>query len=242
MRAVILAGGKGKRLAPYTAVLPKPLLPVGDFPILEILLRQLKFHQIQDITLCVRHLGTLLETYFGKGEKWGLKISYSYEQAPMGTAGPIGLVQDLSNGKDPFLVMNGDLLTTLNFSEMLAHHKKYGRIATIGLVKKETKIDLGVVDINEKDLTLSRYTEKPTFSHLISMGIYVFEPRVLEHIVGKGKLDLPDLMIKLYSGGEPVTAYLPQCDWVDIGRPEEFYAASELFEKDPSHFIPLDGA
>src|SRR5262249_15511455 len=133
MKAVILAGGKGTRLAPYTTVFPKPLMPVGDMPILEIMIRQLRHRGITELILCVGYLGALLEAYFGNGEKLGVNISYSYESEPLGTAGPIGLIGGLD---ETFFVMNGDLLTTIDFSAMLRFHRDHGRIATIGLADK----------------------------------------------------------------------------------------------------------
>jgi NDP-sugar pyrophosphorylase family protein len=233
MKAVILAGGKGQRLAPYTSVLPKPLLPVGDMPILEIMIRQLRAHGIDDIVLSVGYLGALLQTYFGDGEKIGVKIRYSYEQEPLGTAGPIGLVEGLD---EPFFVMNGDLLTTIDYSAMMAEHRRHGQLATIGVARKPVKIDLGVIHIND-DGTLKDYIEKPVLNYLVSMGIYVFNPAVLQHIPA-GKLDLPDLVLKLKSIGERVMTFDSACQWLDIGRPEDYAMANEILENNRDAFLP----
>jgi NDP-sugar pyrophosphorylase family protein len=234
MKAVILAGGKGQRLAPYTSVLPKPLLPVGDMPILEIMIRQLRAHGIDDIILSVGYLGALLETYFGHGEKLGVKIRYSYEQQPLGTAGPLSLVSGLD---EPFFVMNGDLLTTLDYRAMYAEHRRHGELATIGLARKPVRIDLGVIYVNE-DGTLKDYVEKPVLDYLVSMGIYVFSPAVLDYIPAGKKFDLPDLVLKMKSAGNRVMTYDSGCQWLDIGRPEDYAVACDILEKDRGAFLP----
>ena len=188
MKAVILAGGRGTRLAPYTTVFPKPLMPVGGVPILEVIVRQLKTHGVTEVVLCVGYLRSLLEAYFGRGERVGLPMSYSYEETPLGTAGPIGLVPDLN---DTFIVMNGDLLTTLDYSKMVDFHRTHGGIATVGLADKSVNIDLGVIETT-KDHIIENYIEKPRLSYKVSMGIYVFQPEVLDYVRGQGRLDLPD--------------------------------------------------
>lgn len=233
MKAVILAGGKGARLAPYTSVLPKPLLPVGDMPILEIMIRQLRAHGIVDIILSVGYLGALLETYFGNGQRLGVKIAYSYEREPLGTAGPIALVAGLD---EPFFVMNGDLLTTIDYTDMMAKHRQHGEPATIGLARKPVRIDLGVVHVNS-DGTLKDYIEKPVLDYLVSMGIYVFAPEVLRHIP-PGKFDLPDLVLAMKAAGKRVMTYDSGCQWLDIGRPEDYAMANEILEKDRAAFLP----
>jgi len=138
MKAVILAGGRGTRLAPYTTILPKPLMPIGDKPILDIVIRQLRYYGFTDITLAVGYLAELLVAYFGDGDRFGVTIRYSREEQPLGIAGPIALVDGLD---EPFLVMNGDVLTTLNFSELMAFHRSSGAIATIATYPRSVKID-----------------------------------------------------------------------------------------------------
>jgi NDP-sugar pyrophosphorylase family protein len=165
MKAIVLAGGKGTRLLPYTTILPKPLLPIGEMPILEVILRQMKRAGVNTVILTVGHLSALLRSYFGDGQQWGLDISYSYEEKPLGTAGPISLVQGLDK---TFLVTNGDVLTTLNLKKMLAFHRQKGGIATIAAHRRQVRIDLGVIQ-SEADGQVSGYIEKPTNEYTVSM-------------------------------------------------------------------------
>lgn len=237
MKAVILAGGKGTRLAPYTTVFPKPLMPVGDMPILEIIIRQLKAAGIREIVLCVGYLSSLLEAYFGYGEKLGVSIRYSHETEPLGTAGPLGLVSGLD---ETFLVMNGDLLTTIDYRAMLDFHRGHGRSATIGVASKDVKIDLGVLEITDEH-KLDNYIEKPLLKYKVSMGIYVFEPEVLNQIQGKGRLDLPDLILGLKKAGQSPMAFDSNCRWLDIGRVDDYADASETLERDRHLYLPDAG-
>jgi NDP-sugar pyrophosphorylase family protein len=234
MKAVILAGGKGTRLAPYTTVLPKPLIPVGDMPILEIIIRQLKSHGITEIILCVGYLGALLETYFGRGDRWGVSITYSYETEPLGTAGPLGLLDGLT---DTFFAMNGDLLTTIDYSAMLAYHRAHGKVATIGLANKDVKIDLGVIE-SSPDGKLLNYIEKPLLKYKVSMGIYLFEPATLDFVRGAGRIDLPDLMLTLKERNLDPMVYDSNCGWVDIGKVEDHASASDIFQQNRSKYLP----
>ncbi len=234
MKAVLLAGGKGTRLAPYTTILPKPLMPIGEMPILEIIIRQLTAHGVTEIIVCVGHMAAILESFFGKGDKFGVKISYSLEDQPLGTAGPLGLLEGLD---DTFFVANGDLLTTISFSEMLSFHRSHGKIATVGLASKDVKIDLGVIEV-EPDNAIKAYIEKPTLNYKVSMGIYVFEPGVLKYIRGRGRLDLPDLVLELKHRGEKPMAYDAQCRWLDIGRVDDYATAVETFERDRELYLP----
>ncbi len=233
-RAVILAGGKGTRLAPYTAVLPKPLMPIEDMPILEIVIRQLRRAGVRNITLSVGYLASLLEAYLGNGSKWGVRIRYSREETPLGTAGPLTLVSGL---KRTFLVMNGDLLTTLDYSAMVRFHREHGAVATVGLYDKEVKIDLGVLEIDD-DHHITGYVEKPTLHYQVSMGVYVMEPAVLRYIPAGQKFDLPDLVRALIADGLPVIGYHFNGYWLDIGRQEDYAQAVELFQRERARFLP----
>jgi NDP-sugar pyrophosphorylase family protein len=226
-RAVVLAGGRGTRLAPYTTVLPKPLMPVGDMPILEILLRQLERAGIRHITLAVGHLAALLEAYFGDGSRFGVALDYSYEDEPAGTAGPLALVDGLD---ETFLVMNGDLLTSIDFADLLRTHRARGAAITVGLFEKQVPLDLGVVETGE-DGRVTDYIEKPTLTYDVSVGIYAVEPSVLEHIERGERLDLPELVLRLIAAGADVQAYRFSGTWFDIGRPDDYAAASEHFER-----------
>lgn len=235
-RAVVLAGGRGTRLAPYTTVLPKPLMPVGDMPILEILLRQLRAAGISRVTLAVGHLASLLEAYFGDGERFGVELDYSYEDEPAGTAGPLALIEGL---EQTFLVMNGDLLTTLDFGELLRTHRERGAAATVGLFEKTVPIDLGVVETDEEG-KITDYVEKPKLTYDVSVGVYAMEPAVLAHVPRGEHLDLPDLVLRLIAAGETVLGYRFDGTWFDIGRPDDYAAAVEHFETRRDELLPHD--
>ncbi len=234
MKAVVLAGGKGTRLAPYTKVLPKPLMPIGeDMPILEVLLRQLKRAGIDDVTLAVGHSAALLCAFFQDGGRLGLHIRYSYEHQPLGTAGPLSLLDDLH---DTFLVTNGDVLTTLPVPALLDAHRRRGAIATIASSVKKVKIDLGVIGVDGGNLIVG-YTEKPTYEFLVSMGVYVFEPRVLSYIGCQERLDFPDLVLRLIAAGERVLSYPYDGYWMDLGRVEDYEQAVRDFEGLKTQFL-----
>lgn len=234
MKAIILAGGKGTRLAPYTTILPKPLMPISDVPILEIVMRQLAHHGFNDITLAVGHLAELLMAYCGDGHKYQLKLSYSREETPLGTAGPIAMVPSLA---ETFLVMNGDLLTTLNYSDMWRYHHERGAIATLATYQRDVKIDLGVIEF-DADHRVTNYIEKPTFHYSVSTGIYIFEPAVLNYIQPGQRLDLPELVLRLLQQHQKVSSYNFSGYWLDIGRPDDYQEAILKFETHRSEFLP----
>jgi NDP-sugar pyrophosphorylase family protein len=234
MKAVVLAGGKGTRLQPYTTILPKPLMPIGDMPILEVLLRQMKRAGINHVVLTVGHLASLLRAYFGNGEQWDLDITYSQEQKPLGTAGPIALVKGLEK---TFLVTNGDVLTTLDIKKLIAFHKDKGGIATIAAHRRQVQIDLGVIQWNG-DNQISGYLEKPKTDYTVSMGVYVFEPRVLDYIKVGEYLDFPDLILKLIADGEKVSGYVFDGYWMDLGRPDDYAQANQDFYNMKEQFLP----
>jgi NDP-sugar pyrophosphorylase family protein len=234
MKAVILAGGKGTRLSPYTKVLPKPLMPIGDMPILEVILRQIKLAGIEDVVLTVGHLSELLRTFFQDGSRLGLNISYNYEDSPLGTAGPIAFVPDL---EDTFLVMNGDVLSTLPLKELVQFHKTNNAIATIATHHRTVKVDLGVIQWDGDD-RVAGYIEKPTYDYSVSMGIYVFEPKVLTYIPKGEYYDFPDLVKKLIGVGEKVIGYRFDGYWQDLGRPDDYESAAQDFDQMRSQFLP----
>ncbi|HET9909890.1 MAG TPA: sugar phosphate nucleotidyltransferase [Anaerolineales bacterium] len=234
MKAVILAGGKGTRLAPYTKVLPKPLMPIGDMPILEVILRQIKLTGIDDVILTVGHLSELLRTFFQDGSRLGLNISYNYEDSPLGTAGPIAFVPNLD---DTFLVMNGDVLSTLPLKELIEFHKTNNAIATIATHHRRVKVDLGVIQW-DGDARVTGYIEKPTYDYSVSMGIYVFEPKVLTYIPKGEYYDFPDLVKKLIGVGEKVIGYRFDGYWQDLGRPDDYESAAQDFDQMRSQFLP----
>jgi NDP-mannose synthase len=235
MRAVILAGGKGTRLAPYTTVLPKPLMPIGDMPILEIVIRQLARHGITEITLAVGYLAELLMAYCGDGEKFGVRINYSREAEPLGTAGPISLIPNLD---ETFLVMNGDLLATLDYSAMWRQHRERGAIATLASHRRDIKIDLGVIE--SEDGWVKDYIEKPTYHYSVSTGIYIFEAEILKYIESGKHLDLPELILRLLKAGQKVSVYNFDGYWLDIGRHDDYETAMEEFAAHRTDFLPGD--
>jgi len=227
MKAVVLAGGKGTRLAPYTKILPKPLMPIGDMPILEILLLQMKRAGVTEVVLTVGHLAELLRAFFQDGKRLGLSIEYSVEEQPLGTAGPLSLVADRL--QDTFLVTNGDVLTTLDVRQLVEAHRASGAIATIATHARQVKVDLGVLQFNGSD-ELAGYIEKPVYDFFVSMGIYVFEPRILHYIPYNRYLDFPDLVLKLIENGERVVGYRFDGYWQDLGRADDYEQAVQEFE------------
>lgn len=227
MKAVVLAGGKGTRLAPYTKILPKPLMPIGeDMPILEVLLRQLKRSGVDEVILAVGHLSELLRAFFQDGSRFGLKIQYSYEDFPLGTAGPLSLLNGLD---DTFMVSNGDVLTTLDFRALVDFHRRHEAAATIASHVRNVRIDLGVIRTN-LDNEIIGYVEKPTYELFVSMGVYVFEPRVLSYIEYGQYLDFPDLVLKLIAAGERVMSYPFDGYWMDLGRIDDYEQAVKEFD------------
>ncbi|MCL4562623.1 MAG: sugar phosphate nucleotidyltransferase [Chloroflexi bacterium] len=227
MKAVVLAGGKGARLAPYTKILPKPLMPIGDIPILEILLRQMKRAGIDEVYLTVGHLAGLLKAFFQDGAQLDLKICYSYEDQPLGTAGPLSLLDGLD---DTFMVTNGDVLTDLKFGDLIQSHRASGATATIAMYTRQVKVDLGVIQLDGKNNLINGYLEKPTYEFQVSMGIYVFEPKVLKYIPYNQYLDFPDLVLKMIEGKEKVMGYPYQGYWQDLGRQDDYEQAVQDFE------------
>jgi NDP-sugar pyrophosphorylase family protein len=225
MKAVVLAGGKGTRLAPYTKILPKPLMPIDDMPILEIMLRQMKRAGVDEVILTVGYLSELLMAFFQNGERLGLKIEYSFETQPLGTAGPLSLIKGLD---ETFLVTNGDVLTTLDIRELVKTHQKSGAIATIAAHERRVKIDLGVIQFNGNDEVMG-YIEKPTYDFSVSMGIYVFEPEVLAYIPYHEYFDFPNLVLRLLENRERVMGYRYDGYWMDLGRPDDYEQAVQDF-------------
>jgi NDP-sugar pyrophosphorylase family protein len=233
MKAILLAGGKGTRLAPYTTVLPKPLLPIGDKPILEIVVRQLASYRFTNITLAVGYLAELLMAYFGDGQKFGVRLAYSREENPLGTAGPIALIP---NSGETFLVMNGDLLTNIDYEAMWKYHRQHGAIATVASRPREVKIDLGVLETSE-DGWVKAYIEKPTYHYEVSTGIYMFEPEIYNYLGPGERMDLPQLIVKLLEAGRQVAVYRFDGYWLDIGRPDDYELASHEFSMNPQKFL-----
>ena len=227
MEVLILAGGKGMRLRPYTTVLPKPLMPLGNKPILERLIIQLRDHNFTKVYLSVGYLSSLIKAYFGDGQKLGVEIEYIQEDNPLGTAGPIALLPEIDK---PYLVLNGDLVTNLNFAEIVNFHNTQDSILTIGIHELKYQLPLGFLEINHNKEIID-YIEKPIKKYNMSMGIYVCSPSILKYIPKNEYLDFPDLTKKLLKAGEKVIGYFNNSYWLDVGRPEEYEKALEIAAK-----------
>lgn len=228
MRAVILAGGKGTRLKPYTITLPKPLVPVGDeMPILEIIIRQLSKFGFDHITIAVNHMANLIMAFFGDGSRWGVKIDYSVEESMLSTIGPLTLISDLP---DDFLVMNGDILCDLNYPDFYDYHLASGNDVTVGVYQRSSKINFGVLSYDE-DRNITNFVEKPVYHFNVSMGVYCLNRRVIEHLPKGKPYGFDNLMIdgiknKNSIGVMPFNGY-----WLDLGRPEDFDTANENYDE-----------
>lgn len=232
VQAVLLAGGQGSRLRPYTTVLPKPLLPVGEWPIAEIIVRQLKFFGITNIVISTGHLASLIETFFGDGKRWGVHIRYVREDKPLGTAGALRLVNDLA---DDFLVMNGDILSEIDFRQLSKFHKKQKATATIACQERTVKSDFGVVKFDRKNILVD-YLEKPEHKTFVSMGINVLSKQARSFIRSGESLGMPDLMLRITGAGEKVACYRTSGLWLDLGRREDLDSAQEILETNKKKF------
>jgi NDP-sugar pyrophosphorylase family protein len=225
MDVVLLAGGTGTRLRPYTTILPKPLMPIGDMPVLEILVRRLAAAGFERANLAVGHLAELIEAFFGDGTRLGIELVYWREDEPLGTAGPLA---EMELGAERVLVMNGDLLTTLDFRELVDGHLASGAAATLAIRSREVPIDFGVVHVDGD--RVAAFEEKPVLTHDVSMGVYVFERRVVELIPRRLRFDFPELLGAVLDRGWPVHAHRSTDFWLDIGRIEDYELAVERFE------------
>ncbi|MBA7486410.1 D-glycero-alpha-D-manno-heptose 1-phosphate guanylyltransferase [subsurface metagenome] len=228
MRAVVLAGGKGTRLKPYTTVIPKPLVPVGNRTILEILIGRLKKCGITELTICVNHLAELIMSYFGSGDKWGVKIEYSIFVKLLGTVAPIRMIKNLPEN---FLVMNGDLLTDLDFRKLYNYHLKNKSLITIATYKRATKIDFGVIEIDKSKNIVLDFKEKPEYELNVSMGVYVLNRRILSNVPLNKQFGFDDLMLTLLTRKQTIKVYPYSGYWLDIGRPDDYEKANEEIEK-----------
>jgi NDP-sugar pyrophosphorylase family protein len=229
-QAVILAGGKGSRLGPYTTVLPKPLLPVGDDAILDVVVRQLRGHGFTNLVFAVGYLAHLIRAVFADGSQHGVDIRYHEETQPLGTAGPLADIDDLD---ETFLMMNGDVLTSLDYSQLFEAHKASGNMITIATHRRVVRTEYGVLHLDGKQHSTQRvigYEEKPEIPYIVSMGIYVVESAVLEYIERDEPLQLPDLVLKLIDDGQEVGSYLYEGFWLDIGRHEDYERAIAEYE------------
>ena len=233
MKALILAGGKGTRLLPYTAVLPKPLMPIGETPILEIIIRQLKKYNISEIILSVGYMAGLIETFFGDGKRYGVTITYSMETQPLGTAGPIALIPDFTS---TLLVMNGDVLTSMNYRNLIEYHKENKAEMTVGMSTQSYQNPLGYVEHDERNV-ITNYVEKPVYQHDVSMGIYIMEPKILRYIEKGKHLDIPELVNILIAHKQKVVGYHCNDYWLDMGKHDNYNKVNEDFKNNRSLFL-----
>jgi NDP-sugar pyrophosphorylase family protein len=240
-RAVILAGGEGTRLRPYTTVLPKPLMPIGDRPVLDIVVRQLKAHGFERITMATGYLAELIEAFFRDGESYGIAIDYFREHEPLGTVGALALIEGLA--EDDVLVMNGDVLTDIDYGALLERHRSSDAAATIATKERQIQVSLGVLRFADTDdpTRLTGYDEKPAIDYVASMGVYCFAPRALALIKPGERLDFPDLVLRLIAAGDIVRSWLSDDYWLDIGRHDDYEQAQEEFESVRDRLIPSEG-
>lgn len=249
-RAIILAGGQGTRLKPYTTLFPKALVPLGEMPVLELVIRQLKGYGFREITLAVGHLSELIQAYFGDGRKWGVSITYAHEEKPLGTAGPLKALSDLP---DNVLVMNADIVSDIDYRALFEAHVRPGintklassakgaalnaeldpadlPLATIATYRRTSKIDFGVLEFDADSHRIHNFVEKPMLEHSVSMGIYVFNRRVREFIPDNTFFGFDQLVKTLIQEQQPIQAYPFSGYWLDIGRVDDYETAVTDFQ------------
>ncbi|HSP99312.1 MAG TPA: sugar phosphate nucleotidyltransferase [Candidatus Dormibacteraeota bacterium] len=232
--AVVLAGGIGTRLRPYTFSIPKPLIRLGEQPIIEILLQQLHSAGVRRVHVALGHLGDLMQAYLDQTERRpGLEIRYSLENEPLGTIGPIKLIRELS---ETVLLINGDVLTTLSYPALVAHHRRRGCVATVAVTRRQLQMSYGVVDLSP-DARIVGHREKPCVPLDVAMGIYVFQRSIVDRIPAGRRFDVPDLIQSLLAAGEPIAAYRSSDYWMDIGCAGDYEHAQRDFAADPDRFL-----
>lgn len=236
-RAIIMAGGEGARLRPYTAVIPKALMPIGDRPVLDIVIRQLRAAGFDRVTIATGYLAGLIEAFCGDGRSFGIPIDYFREHEPLGTVGALPLMDGLD---EPFLVMNADVLTDMDYAAMLDHHLASEAAVTVASTRRHVNISLGVMEFDDASAParVTRYIEKPTHSYEVSMGVYCFRPRALADVEAGARLDFPDLILQLLDAGERVEAWRPEAYWLDLGRHDDYERAITDFEAMRERLLP----
>lgn len=234
MQAVILAGGEGTRLRPLTINFPKPLLPVGDQPILEVIIRQLAHAGFEEIIISTGYLAELIETYFGDGARWGVSIRYVHEKSALNTAGSLKIIDDLA---PCFLVMNGDVLTDLDYGSLLKEHESRTCEATIATIEHENKIDFGVIESTPSGV-LEGIREKPVYSYSVSMGVYVLNRSAIEQIANDEAIGMPDFLLRVKESGGQVHCHPFNGHWLDIGRLDDYERANLEFLSKKDIFLP----
>jgi NDP-sugar pyrophosphorylase family protein len=235
--AIVMAGGKGTRLLPYTAVLPKPLMPLGDAPVLQLILRQLHAHGMGRVCLAVNHLRHLIQAFFGDGSAFDLHIEYATEDQPLGTCGPVAGLLDRM-GED-FVLLNGDLVTDLDIRALRAHHRATGGAVTVAVLRRTSRLEFGVLEVDPGG-RVTTIREKPTAEHLISMGVYVMSRESVRRFLVPGEpRDMPDLLTAMIAAGARVEAYHAHCEWLDIGCPADYARAQRIVADGMHALLPV---
>ena len=224
-RVVLMAGGLGKRLRPLTNDVPKPMLPIGDKPILEIILEQFIEYGFEEFFLSVNYKAAKIEEHFSDGQKWGVNIGYIHEKDRLGTAGALSKLP--KNNELPIIVMNGDLLTSINFSQLLDYHIEHKSAATMGVREYDFKVPYGVVDIHNN--MIQHIKEKPIHRFFVNAGVYVFNPDVLQFIPKDAYFDMNDFFNKLVSVEKRTVAFPVREYWLDIGQIDDYNRANSEF-------------
>ena len=235
-RAVVLAGGLGSRLRPYTTIIPKPLMPLGERPILEILLRQLAHQGFTQVDLCVGYLAHLIRAFFGDGSAFGIHIEYHEEREPLGTIGALAVIPDFSPD-EPILVMNGDILTDLDFSDVVARHVERGFDATVCVTRRQVDVDFGVIDVAH-DGHMVGYREKPSTEIIVSIGVNVVQASSIAAITPGERIDVPTFMQRLIAEKRHVHCHVIDGFWLDLGRVDDYQEANDLVAAEPGRFLP----
>jgi NDP-mannose synthase len=234
--AVILAGGAGIRPRPYTTCIPKPLVPIGEeMSILEIILRQLRANGFESVTLAIGHLGQIIRAYVGTGSQWGMDVEFHLEESPLGTMGPLLEMRDRL--PERFLVMNGDILTDLNYRDLMDQHHGTNAEITVATYQRQVKIDFGVLQLNETEIV--DFNEKPTLDYSVSMGIYGFSRRLLDGYVPGTAIGFDTLMLDRLRAGTPPRTFKFAGYWLDIGRPDDYDRAQIEFPARRGDLLPL---
>ena len=237
MHAILMAGGKGTRLRPYTAVLPKPLVPIGEMSILELVLKQLRHYNFSRVTICVGHKAELIMAVVGDGDRFGLSIDYVREERPLGTIGALKLVPDVG---ESFLVMNGDICTNLPFDVVLQEHVKAGSLATIATYRRREAIEFGVLDIDRETSRVVGFREKPIYDFSVCMGVNAFRRDVMTLIPDDQYFGFDMLLDRLLADHCDVRSYAFEGRWLDIGRVDDYERMIDDFAQNPKLYLPFD--